>query len=205
MSYESFRREKSLRLIFCVIWLVVRESFGFYDSSKGKMRMEKWRNWKQTAFETFISFNSKYSTCQKIKLGSPCSEPQWSHSNGRDCAFPSTQVLIWCLWCASLPMKFAFLSEKENEYPKSLYSEIVHSPFSECLCKVREHPAMSTRGIITRAYSNLTLPISLMPFALNTCEIEVYLQKNFLTHSLQSSKCYYRCLLQTKVGKFWCP
>lgn len=120
---------------------------------------------------------------------------------------PSHQpkVLIWCLRCTALPVKFAFLSEKESEYPKCLYSEIVHSPFSECFCKAREQPAKSTRGIITRAYSNLTPRISLMPFALNTCEIEVYLQKNFLTHSLQSSKCYYRCLLQTKVGKFWCP
>lgn len=168
-----------------------------------------WRNeeaeGKQLAFETLISFNSKYSTCQKIKLGTPCSEPQWSRSNGWDCAFPSTQVLIWCLRCTALPVKFAFLSEKESEYPKCLYSEVVHSPFSECFCKAREQPAMSTCGIITRAYSNLTLRISLMPFTLNTCEIEVYLQKNFLTHSLQSSKCYYRCLLQTKVGKFWCP
>lgn len=49
MSYESFRREKNLRVTFCVTCLVVRESSGFYDSSKGKTGMEKRRSWRQTS------------------------------------------------------------------------------------------------------------------------------------------------------------
>lgn len=81
-------------------------------------RNEARRRWsRHLVLETLISFTSKYSACQKIRLGSPCSEPQWSHGNIQGFAFPLAQVSIWCLWCTLLPVKFAFLSEKENDYP----------------------------------------------------------------------------------------